>query len=49
VEKQHENVTVEIALQYVDDLATKIVPFANNIYNGEGGTHVLDLKLHSLV
>lgn len=44
VEKQHENVTVEIALQYVDDLATKIVPFANNIYNGEGGTHVTGFK-----
>lgn len=44
VEKQHENVTVELALQYVDDLATKIVPFANNIYNGEGGTHVTGFK-----
>jgi DNA gyrase subunit B len=44
VEKQHENVTVEIALQYVDDLATKIVPFANNIYNSEQGTHVTGFK-----
>ena len=33
VEKQHEDVGVEVALQYVDDLSTKIVPFANNIYN----------------
>lgn len=44
VEKQHENVTVEIALQYIDDLATKIVPFANNIYNPEQGTHVTGFK-----
>ncbi len=44
VEKQHENVTVEIALQYIDDLPTKIVPFANNIYNPEAGTHVTGFK-----
>jgi DNA gyrase subunit B len=50
VEKQHvaeaggQNVTVEVALQYVDDLSTKIVPFANNIYNPEAGTHVTGFK-----
>jgi DNA gyrase subunit B len=44
VEKQHENVTVELALQYIDDLSTKITPFANNIYNPEGGTHVTGFK-----
>jgi DNA gyrase subunit B len=44
VEKQHENVTVELALQYIDDIPTKIVPFANNIYNPEGGTHVTGFK-----
>ncbi len=44
VEKQHENVTVELSLQYIDDLTTKIVPFANNIYNPEGGTHVTGFK-----
>jgi DNA gyrase subunit B len=44
VEKQHENVTVEIGLQYVDDLATKLTAFANNIYNPEHGTHVTGFK-----
>jgi DNA gyrase subunit B len=44
VEKQQEDVGVEIALQYVDDLNTKIVPFANNIYNPEGGTHITGFK-----
>jgi DNA gyrase subunit B len=44
VDKQHEDVGVEIALQYVDDLTTKIVPFANNIYNPDQGTHVTGFK-----
>ncbi|MDQ5931197.1 MAG: gyrase subunit [Patescibacteria group bacterium] len=38
------NVGVEIALQYVDDISARIVPFANNIYNGEHGTHVTGFK-----
>ncbi|MFZ2049106.1 MAG: DNA gyrase subunit B [Minisyncoccia bacterium] len=36
--------TVEVALQYVDDISSRILPFANNIYNGEGGTHVTGFK-----
>lgn len=36
--------SVEIALQYVDDISSRILPFANNIYNGEGGTHVTGFK-----
>lgn len=43
-EKQHENVTVEIGLQYTDDLTTKIIPFANNIFTIEGGTHLTGFK-----
>lgn len=39
VEKEQDEVAVEIALQYVDDIASRIFPFANNIYNLEGGTH----------
>ena len=35
---------VEIALQYVDDISARILPFANNIYNGEGGTHLTGFK-----
>lgn len=44
VEKQHENVTVEIGLQYVDDLSTKLVGFANNITTPDGGTHITGFK-----
>lgn len=44
VEKEFEGVQVEVALQYVDDIVDRIVPFANNIYTGEGGTHVTGFK-----
>ncbi len=43
-EKEIDNVTVEVGLQYVDDLAVRIVPFANNIYTPEGGTHLTGFK-----
>lgn len=42
--KTNEYESVEISLQYVDDIISRIVPFANNIYNGEGGTHVTGFK-----
>jgi DNA gyrase subunit B len=44
VEKSAENVGVEIALQYIDDMSSKIVAFANNIPTIEGGTHVTGFK-----
>ncbi len=44
VEKSAENVGVEIALQYIDDFATKIAAYANNIPTIEGGTHVTGFK-----
>jgi DNA gyrase subunit B len=44
VEKELDSVGVEIALQYVDDIVDRIFPFANNIYTGEGGTHVTGFK-----
>ncbi|HVU06797.1 MAG TPA: DNA gyrase subunit B [Candidatus Paceibacterota bacterium] len=45
VEKKAEGVeSVEVALQYVDDISSRILPFANNIYNGEGGTHITGFK-----
>lgn len=44
VEKEAEGVGVEIALQYIDDLSTKIAAFANNIPNPEGGTHITGFK-----
>jgi len=42
--KSNDYESVEIALQYVDDISSRIVPFANNIYNSEGGTHVTGFK-----
>jgi DNA gyrase subunit B len=36
--------TVEVALQYVDDISSRVLPFANNIYTAEGGTHVTGFK-----
>jgi len=44
VEKELDGVGVEVALQYVDDIVDRIIPFANNIYTGEGGTHVTGFK-----
>jgi DNA gyrase subunit B len=44
VEKEQDNVGVEVSLQYIDDMNFNIVPFANNIYTGEGGTHITGFK-----
>ncbi|MEI7463255.1 MAG: DNA gyrase subunit B, partial [Candidatus Taylorbacteria bacterium] len=45
VEKKVEGVeSVEVALQYADDVSSRMMPFANNIYTGEGGTHVTGFK-----
>jgi DNA gyrase subunit B len=45
VEKELDNVGVEVALQYVDDINPDIIPFANNIFTTEGGTHVTGFKM----
>ncbi len=42
--KMDEAQGVEVALQYVDDISSRILPFANNIYNTEGGTHLTGFK-----
>lgn len=44
VKGTQQEVQVEIALQYVDDINPKIVAFANNTYNSEGGTHIAGFK-----
>ena len=44
IEKDIDSVGVEVALQYVDDISPRIVAFANNIYNPEGGTHITGFK-----
>ncbi len=42
--KTNEYESAEIALQYVDDITSRVLPFANNIYNSEGGTHITGFK-----
>ena len=44
VDRQLDNVHVEVALQYVDDITSRITAFANNTYNSEGGTHITGFK-----
>ncbi len=45
VEKQVEGVeSVEVALQYADDVSARLMAFANNIHTPEGGTHVTGFK-----
>jgi DNA gyrase subunit B len=44
VDKNVGDTNVEIALQYVDDISSRILPFANHIYNPEGGMHVTGFK-----
>lgn len=45
VEKKVEGVeSVEISLQYVDDIASRVLAFANNIHTPEGGTHITGFK-----
>ncbi|MBI4079776.1 type IIA DNA topoisomerase subunit B [Candidatus Kaiserbacteria bacterium] len=44
VEKEEDGVQVEVALQFVDDVSSRLTAFANNIYNTEGGMHVTGFK-----
>ncbi len=44
VEKNLDNVNVEIALQYTDDYSESLRAFANNIINPEGGMHVVGFR-----
>lgn len=44
VDKEADGVSVEIALQYVDDISARLTAFANNIYTPEGGMHVTGFK-----
>ena len=41
---EKDSIDVEIALPYVDDITSRVFPFANNIYNNEGGTHVTGFR-----
>ncbi|MEK7118378.1 MAG: ATP-binding protein, partial [Patescibacteria group bacterium] len=44
IEKQEGSVNVEIALQYVDDIISREIAFANNTHNSEGGMHVTGFR-----
>lgn len=44
IEKEIEDAKVEIALQYNDEFNETVLPFANNIHNPEGGTHVVGFR-----
>lgn len=44
VDRSIEDVQVEVALQYVDDISPRLTAFANNTYNPEGGTHMTGFK-----
>ena len=44
VDKERSDVQVEIAIQYTEDFNETLKAFANNIYNPEGGTHVIGFR-----
>ena len=44
VEKQADNVNVEVALQYTSDFSENLLAFTNNIANPDGGTHVTGFR-----
>lgn len=42
--KEIDDIEVEISFQYVDEVSTRLMAFANNIYTKEGGTHITGFK-----
>ncbi|MFA5070667.1 MAG: DNA topoisomerase (ATP-hydrolyzing) subunit B [Patescibacteria group bacterium] len=42
--KEQDNVQVEAAFQYTDDIKENFFSFANNIYTVEGGTHMIGFR-----
>lgn len=44
VDKKIEGSTVEVAMQYNDSFTENTMPFANNVYNPEGGTHLAGFR-----
>ncbi len=44
IEQKHDDIYVEISLQYTDSFKERLHAFANNILNPEGGTHVAGFR-----
>ncbi len=44
VSKDQDGLFVEVGLQYVDDYQPRILAFANNIHNPEGGMHITGFR-----
>lgn len=44
VNKEKDGVQVSVSLQYVDDISSRVMLFANNIHTPEGGTHLTGFK-----
>ncbi len=41
---ESDNISVEVAFQYVNEFHENVLGFCNNIYNSEGGTHLTGFK-----
>ena len=41
---ESEGISVEVALQYINEFHENVLGFCNNIYNSEGGTHLTGFK-----
>ncbi len=44
IQKQVNEISVEITIQYTDDFDERILAYANNVYNLEGGMHVTGFR-----
>jgi len=44
VEREKDNIVVEVALQYTNDIQPVEISFANNIHTGEGGMHLTGFR-----
>jgi len=44
VEREKENISVEVALQYTEDIEGLEISFANNIHTGDGGMHLTGFR-----
>jgi len=45
VHKTEDDVDVEVAVQYTTDLQERVLAFANNVHNPEGGTHLSGFRI----